>query len=107
MVPTRNRSTKSCVSSLTLEHLTVSVICMLGLAIPTGALSEPCVKRGLIVHDRRSWVKQDGSWVYVKLYAESMQGVRNFTNTDATAIAGKISCGIFAQEPCNDDGSGI
>ncbi|TBU30380.1 catalase-domain-containing protein [Dichomitus squalens] len=34
------------------------------------------------------WVKQDGSWVYVKLYAESMQGVRNFTNADATAIAG-------------------
>ncbi len=47
-------------------------------------------------------MKQDGSWVYVKLYAESMQGVKNFTNTDATAIAGEILCGIFAQEPCND-----
>lgn len=22
------------------------------------------------------WIKEDGSWVYVKLYAESMQGVR-------------------------------
>lgn len=24
------------------------------------------------------WVKADGSWVYVKLYAETMQGVRPF-----------------------------
>ncbi|OBZ76293.1 Catalase [Grifola frondosa] len=34
------------------------------------------------------WVKQDGSWVYVKLFAESMQGIQNFTNADATAIQG-------------------
>ena len=35
-----------------------------------------------------SWVKNDGSWVYVKLYAETMQGIQNFTNADATAISG-------------------
>ncbi|KAI0672137.1 catalase-domain-containing protein [Trametes maxima] len=34
------------------------------------------------------WVKEDGSWNYVKIYAETMQGVKNFTNTDATAISG-------------------
>ncbi|KAI0649743.1 catalase-domain-containing protein [Trametes meyenii] len=34
------------------------------------------------------WVKEDGSWNYVKIYAETMQGVRNFTNADATAISG-------------------
>ncbi|EMD36861.1 hypothetical protein CERSUDRAFT_123893 [Gelatoporia subvermispora B] len=34
------------------------------------------------------WMKADGSWVYVKLYCESMQGVKNFTNTEATAIQG-------------------
>ena len=35
-----------------------------------------------------SWVKEDGSWVYVKLYAESMQGVKNFTDTEAATISG-------------------
>ncbi|KAI0704190.1 catalase-domain-containing protein [Cerioporus squamosus] len=34
------------------------------------------------------WVKDDGSWVYVKLYAETMQGIQNFTNAEATAISG-------------------
>ncbi|OSC99328.1 catalase-domain-containing protein [Trametes coccinea BRFM310] len=34
------------------------------------------------------WVKADGTWSYVKLYAETMQGIQNFTNADATAIAG-------------------
>lgn len=38
-----------------------------------------------------SWVKKDGSWVYVKLYAESMQGVKNSTNTEAADIAGQSS----------------
>ncbi|KAF9027411.1 catalase-domain-containing protein [Hymenopellis radicata] len=35
------------------------------------------------------WIKEDGSWVYVKLYAESMQGIRNFTNAEATVIQGQ------------------
>ncbi|KAH9903213.1 catalase-domain-containing protein [Cubamyces lactineus] len=34
------------------------------------------------------WVKQDGTWSYVKLYAQTMQGIKNFTNADANAIAG-------------------
>ncbi|EKM57300.1 uncharacterized protein PHACADRAFT_254998 [Phanerochaete carnosa HHB-10118-sp] len=34
------------------------------------------------------WIKADGSWVYVKLYCETMQGVQNLTNAEATAIAG-------------------
>ncbi|KAH7096779.1 catalase-domain-containing protein [Auriculariales sp. MPI-PUGE-AT-0066] len=35
------------------------------------------------------WIKEDGSWVYVKIYAETMQGVRNLTSADATRIAGE------------------
>ncbi|KAI0340276.1 catalase-domain-containing protein [Trametopsis cervina] len=35
------------------------------------------------------WVKADGSWVYVKIYAETMQGIQNFTNADATALQGE------------------
>lgn len=35
------------------------------------------------------WIKADGSWVYVRIYAESMQGVRNFTNAEATKIQGE------------------
>ncbi|EJD36801.1 catalase-domain-containing protein [Auricularia subglabra TFB-10046 SS5] len=35
------------------------------------------------------WIKADGSWVYVKLYAESMQGVKNLTNAEATRIQGE------------------
>ncbi|KAI0074272.1 catalase-domain-containing protein [Panus rudis PR-1116 ss-1] len=34
------------------------------------------------------WVKEDGSWVYVKIFAESQQGVRNFTDAEATQLAG-------------------
>ncbi|KAI0758857.1 catalase-domain-containing protein [Fomes fomentarius] len=34
------------------------------------------------------WVKQDGTWVYVKLFAESMQGIKNFTNAEAVTVAG-------------------
>jgi catalase len=32
------------------------------------------------------WVKHDGSWVYVRLYAESKQGVQNFTAAEAATI---------------------
>ncbi|KAL1715661.1 catalase-like domain-containing protein [Schizophyllum commune] len=35
------------------------------------------------------WIKDDGSWVYVKLYAESMQGIRNFTNAESTKVQGE------------------
>ena len=42
-----------------------------------------------------SWVKNDGSWVYVKLYAETMQGIQNFTNADATAISGVFLSLLF------------
>ncbi|KIY68934.1 catalase-domain-containing protein [Cylindrobasidium torrendii FP15055 ss-10] len=35
------------------------------------------------------WIKEDGTWVYVKLYAETMQGVANFTNAEATTIQGE------------------
>ncbi|KAI0784110.1 catalase-domain-containing protein [Abortiporus biennis] len=34
------------------------------------------------------WIKEDGKWVYVKLFAETMQGVRNFTNAEAVAMQG-------------------
>ncbi|KAI0696337.1 catalase-domain-containing protein [Cytidiella melzeri] len=34
------------------------------------------------------FVKADGTWSYVKLYAETMQGVQNFTAAEATALAG-------------------
>ncbi|CAL1710212.1 unnamed protein product [Somion occarium] len=34
------------------------------------------------------WVKKDGKWVYVKLYVESMQGIRNFTNAEGTEMQG-------------------
>ncbi|KAI0088364.1 catalase-domain-containing protein [Irpex rosettiformis] len=34
------------------------------------------------------WVKSNGSWVYVKLFAETMQGIKNFTNADATNLQG-------------------
>ncbi|KAI0634572.1 catalase-domain-containing protein [Trametes polyzona] len=34
------------------------------------------------------WVKADGSWSYVRLYAQTMQGVKNFTNAEAATIAG-------------------
>ncbi|CCM04502.1 uncharacterized protein FIBRA_06682 [Fibroporia radiculosa] len=34
------------------------------------------------------WMKADGSWNYVKIYLETMQGVRNFTNAEATYIQG-------------------
>ncbi|KAI0366552.1 catalase-domain-containing protein [Pilatotrama ljubarskyi] len=34
------------------------------------------------------WVKEDGSWSYVRLYAQTMQGIQNFTNAEATAMSG-------------------
>ncbi|KAJ3542899.1 hypothetical protein NM688_g5925 [Phlebia brevispora] len=34
------------------------------------------------------WIKSDGTWVYVKLYAETMQGIQNFTNAEANDMAG-------------------
>ncbi|KZT04923.1 catalase-like protein [Laetiporus sulphureus 93-53] len=34
------------------------------------------------------WIQDDGTWHYVKLYFETMQGVKNFTNTEATYIQG-------------------
>ena len=40
-------------------------------------------------HPPHSWIKDDGSWVYVKLYAESMQGIRNFTNAESTKVQGE------------------
>lgn len=33
------------------------------------------------------WVKADGSWVYVKLHAETMQGVRRFVSYTPQAMA--------------------
>lgn len=35
------------------------------------------------------WVKQDSSWVYVKLHAVSDQGIHNFTAADATKMSGE------------------
>lgn len=35
------------------------------------------------------WIQSDGTWHYVKLYFETMQGVRNFTNAEATLIQGE------------------
>ncbi|KAG0148816.1 hypothetical protein CROQUDRAFT_654391 [Cronartium quercuum f. sp. fusiforme G11] len=43
---------------------------------------------GFTGHSYR-WVKADGSWVYVKLLAETDQGIQNFTALEATKIVGK------------------
>ena len=45
-----------------------------GLAIPIGEI-HIFVTFGRGSEFIRSWVKSDGSWVYVKLFAETMQGV--------------------------------
>lgn len=34
------------------------------------------------------WVQNDGTWSYVRLYAQTMQGVQNFTNAEAASISG-------------------
>ncbi|KAH9944922.1 catalase-domain-containing protein [Amylocystis lapponica] len=34
------------------------------------------------------WLKEDGSFVYVKLRCETMQGIQNFTNAEATTLQG-------------------
>ncbi|KAH8832133.1 catalase-domain-containing protein [Flagelloscypha sp. PMI_526] len=35
------------------------------------------------------WIKEGGEWVYVRIYAESHQGVKNFTNAEATKMQGE------------------
>jgi len=37
------------------------------------------------------WVKDNGEWVYVRIYAETAQGVANYTAAEASAIAGTSS----------------
>ncbi|KAI0922766.1 hypothetical protein AcV5_009653 [Taiwanofungus camphoratus] len=34
------------------------------------------------------WIQSDSTWHYVKLYFETMQGVKNFTNAEATVMQG-------------------
>lgn len=35
------------------------------------------------------WIKADSSWVYVKITCDTMQGIKNFTNAEATVMQGE------------------
>ncbi|EGF98872.1 uncharacterized protein MELLADRAFT_40594 [Melampsora larici-populina 98AG31] len=43
---------------------------------------------GFTGHSYR-WVQKDGSWVYVKLFAETNQGIHNFTASESMKILGE------------------